>query len=558
MAIYGTSLARDPATRRRSPGSAIEHRHRGLGGGGNLRAAVFGVNDGLVSNASLILGIAGASPDPHVVLLTGVAGMCAGAFAMAAGEYVSVRSQRELFEYQIGLERDELEEYPEAEAQELALDLRREGPAGEGGEAARRPASSPIRSTRSTRSRARSSGSIPRSSARRGARRSRRSCRSPPGRCCRSLRSCSRRGRARLPIAIGVTAVALFRVGALLSLFTGRNALYSGARMLVLGAPRRRRHLRDRPSGGRRSDWRDLLTRAASTRRCAEARPRQIAARAASVDLLGRDRPRRRRYRDSGDTVDVAQRRRHVPRPRRVFAGVADSRARVDVRSARSRSMRRSSRAASRARSRTGCRCCDARHTGCRLIHGEADGLPGLVVDRYGDTIVVQLSAAGAERWRDAIVARSSPRRGAACVYERSDAEVRALEGLRRARACARRTARRSDADRRRPRVPRRRRRRPEDRLLSRPARQPRDGARARRGPRRAQRVLLHGRLHAGGARRRRAPRAVDRQLRPTRSRWRRDNLARNPELDAARANGRKRDAFTELRKLRDAPRHST
>ena len=82
---------------------------------------MFGVNDGLVSNASLILGVAGASSDAHVVLLTGVAGMCAGAFAMATGEYVSVRSQRELFEYQIGLERDELATYPEAEAQELAL-----------------------------------------------------------------------------------------------------------------------------------------------------------------------------------------------------------------------------------------------------------------------------------------------------------------------------------------------------------------------------------------------------------------------------------------------------
>ena len=81
----------------------------GLGGGGNLRAAVFGVNDGLVSNASLIFGVAGANSDPAVVLLTGVAGLTAGAFAMATGEFVSVRSQRELFEYQIGLERDELD-----------------------------------------------------------------------------------------------------------------------------------------------------------------------------------------------------------------------------------------------------------------------------------------------------------------------------------------------------------------------------------------------------------------------------------------------------------------
>ena len=95
--------------------------HRGLAGGGNLRAAVFGVNDGLISNASLILGVAGANADGATILLTGVAGLVAGAFSMAAGEYVSVRSQREMYEYQIGLERDELAEYPEEEAHELAL-----------------------------------------------------------------------------------------------------------------------------------------------------------------------------------------------------------------------------------------------------------------------------------------------------------------------------------------------------------------------------------------------------------------------------------------------------
>ncbi|MBW8369332.1 MAG: VIT1/CCC1 transporter family protein [Arenimonas sp.] len=90
-------------------------------GGGNLRAAIFGVNDGLVSNASLILGVVGASASTGTVLATGIAGLLAGALSMAAGEYVSVRSQREMFEYQIGLEADELEKYPEAEAEELAL-----------------------------------------------------------------------------------------------------------------------------------------------------------------------------------------------------------------------------------------------------------------------------------------------------------------------------------------------------------------------------------------------------------------------------------------------------
>jgi 23S rRNA (cytosine1962-C5)-methyltransferase len=72
----------------------------------------------------------------------------------------------------------------------------------------------------------------------------------------------------------------------------------------------------------------------------------------------------------------------------------------------------------------------DAGHTAVRVVHGESDGLPGVVADLYGDVVVVQLSSAGAEAWRRAIVAGLVSVTGAACVYERSDAEVRALEGL--------------------------------------------------------------------------------------------------------------------------------
>ena len=68
--------------------------------------SVFGVNDGLVSNASLVMGVAGAGVATSYVLMTGIAGLLAGALSMAAGEYVSVRSQREMYEYQIALERD--------------------------------------------------------------------------------------------------------------------------------------------------------------------------------------------------------------------------------------------------------------------------------------------------------------------------------------------------------------------------------------------------------------------------------------------------------------------
>ncbi|MCI0840884.1 MAG: VIT1/CCC1 transporter family protein [Chloroflexi bacterium] len=101
-----------------------ERWHRFTGGGGNLRAAVLGVNDGLVSNFSLVMGVAGGVAgvtDPAgFVLLAGVAGLLAGAFSMAAGEYISVRSQRDIYEYQIGIEAGELEEFPEEEAKGVA------------------------------------------------------------------------------------------------------------------------------------------------------------------------------------------------------------------------------------------------------------------------------------------------------------------------------------------------------------------------------------------------------------------------------------------------------
>lgn len=119
LSVYGASV---PTPGHPMPTSVTEvgARHKGMGGG-NLRAAVFGVNDGLVSNASLLMGVAGAGATGASAITAGVAGLLAGALSMAAGEYVSVRSQREMFEYQIGLEREELEEYPEEEAEELAL-----------------------------------------------------------------------------------------------------------------------------------------------------------------------------------------------------------------------------------------------------------------------------------------------------------------------------------------------------------------------------------------------------------------------------------------------------
>ncbi len=98
----------------------FEKRHRSIGGNA-LRAAVLGGNDGLVSNFSLVMGIAGAASAQSTVLLTGLAGLLAGALSMALGEWISVTSSKELFENQMQLELDELENNPEGEEWELAL-----------------------------------------------------------------------------------------------------------------------------------------------------------------------------------------------------------------------------------------------------------------------------------------------------------------------------------------------------------------------------------------------------------------------------------------------------
>jgi VIT1/CCC1 family predicted Fe2+/Mn2+ transporter len=100
--------------------------HRDLRGGG-LRASIFGVSDGLVSNVSLILGTSGAHPGPGIVRLAGFAGLFGGAFSMAAGEYVSMRGQREALERELDLERRELAQHPAAERKELEHIYRQRG-----------------------------------------------------------------------------------------------------------------------------------------------------------------------------------------------------------------------------------------------------------------------------------------------------------------------------------------------------------------------------------------------------------------------------------------------
>lgn len=213
----------------------VGKRHRGVSGGGNLRAAVFGVNDGLVSNASLILGVAGASANNSIILLSGVAGLLAGAFSMAAGEYVSVRSQREMFEHQIGLERDELAQYPEEEAEELALIYAARGlPRADAQKLAKAIIADPAKALDTL---AREElGLNPEDLG------------SPWGVAVFSFLSFAAGalvpllpffapgGERALLVSIAFTALALFGVGAAISLFTGRSALRDGLRMLAIGA----------------------------------------------------------------------------------------------------------------------------------------------------------------------------------------------------------------------------------------------------------------------------------------------------------------------------------
>ena len=104
----------------------VREHHRNVQGGA-ARAAVFGISDGLLTNVSLILGVAGAGPSAGFVRLAGLAGLVAGAFSMAAGEFVSMSAQKELLERELEVERRELERHPEAETRELAATFEQRG-----------------------------------------------------------------------------------------------------------------------------------------------------------------------------------------------------------------------------------------------------------------------------------------------------------------------------------------------------------------------------------------------------------------------------------------------
>jgi vacuolar iron transporter family protein len=212
-----------------------EHRHKGINSAGNLRAAVFGINDGLISNMSLLLGIAGATTNQSFILLSGIAGLLAGACSMAAGEYISVRSQREFFEYQIDLERNELEQYPEEEKAELAAIYHARGISKDDAYVLADSVISNPEKALDTLARE----ELGLNPAELG---------SPLGAAVSSFLAFGIGAfipllpflfslhQWNLEISIGLTGAVLFGVGAILSLFTSRSALKSGLRMLAIGA----------------------------------------------------------------------------------------------------------------------------------------------------------------------------------------------------------------------------------------------------------------------------------------------------------------------------------
>ena len=234
MKVRGMSLYHGPAPHAMPVSVDFKERRHRVSEGGNLRAAVFGVNDGLVSNASLILGVAGAGTEASVIMLSGAAGLLAGALSMAAGEYVSVRAQREFFEYQIGLERAELDQYPREEAAELALIYTAKGvPREEAQRMAQTLISDPDRALDTL---AREElGLNPEELG------------SPLGAALSSFLAFALgatiplapylllSGETALAGTVLVTAIGLFGVGSAISLFTGKQAWRGGLRMLAIG-----------------------------------------------------------------------------------------------------------------------------------------------------------------------------------------------------------------------------------------------------------------------------------------------------------------------------------
>jgi VIT1/CCC1 family predicted Fe2+/Mn2+ transporter len=205
------------------------------GKSGALRAGIFGVNDGLVSNLSLIMGVTGAAESNHIILLAGVAGLLAGAFSMGAGEYVSMRVQRELFERLLHIEAHELASEPQDEHEELRAIYEERGfPPDLAKQVTEVVMQNPdvALETHAREELGLDPGQLG----------------SPWGAAISSFITFSLgalvplfpflfgSGTAATLVAITASGVTLFAVGATMSILTARNAVVSGVRMLLVGA----------------------------------------------------------------------------------------------------------------------------------------------------------------------------------------------------------------------------------------------------------------------------------------------------------------------------------
>ena len=222
QALLGGTLAR------------FEGRHRGMGGNA-LRAAVLGANDGLCSNLSLVMGVAGAAFSPKTILLTGLAGLLAGACSMALGEWLSVNTTRESYQRQIAVEAAELEDVPDEEKEELALIYQAKGlPKEQAVALAER-----LMANKDTALDTLTREELGLDPDELGG--------SPwiAGATSFLLFAFGAifpvapffllQGIAAVVASLGVSGIALFAIGAATSLFTGRGVLYSGIRQLLIG-----------------------------------------------------------------------------------------------------------------------------------------------------------------------------------------------------------------------------------------------------------------------------------------------------------------------------------
>ncbi len=224
---------REPLLPHRGP--VDEEQRAGAGKTGTLRAAIFGVNDGLVSNAALIMGFAGADQPRTVILLAGISGLLAGAFSMGAGEYVSMRVQREVLERMLHLEAHELGSDPEGERAELAEIYERKGVPAELADALASELSKDPATALDTHARE-ELGIDPDEG-----------LGSPWGAASSSFLTFSigalvplvpflfLEGTTAVIASALITALALLGVGALTARLTGRSPLLSGLRMLAIG-----------------------------------------------------------------------------------------------------------------------------------------------------------------------------------------------------------------------------------------------------------------------------------------------------------------------------------